>query len=75
MVGKFLYGVCIPNFRREFKNLKFDGTNLDEHVFKMSGLRSRLKEVKEDVSDVEFDISGDIFPVALDLGCLHVTWL
>jgi hypothetical protein len=34
--------------RRDFKNAKFTGKNLDEHFSKMLALRSRLKELKED---------------------------
>jgi hypothetical protein len=40
--------------RREFRNLIFDGNNLDDHFSKMLNLRSRLKEMNENVSDVEF---------------------
>jgi transposase InsO family protein len=40
--------------RKEFKNTKFKGKNLDEHFSKMLSLRSRLREMNEDVSDVEF---------------------
>jgi hypothetical protein len=40
--------------RREFKDIKFSGKNLDEHFSKMLSLRSRLREMGEDVSDVEF---------------------
>jgi hypothetical protein len=40
--------------RREFKNLKFNGKNLDEHFSKMISLRSRLREIDEDMSNVEF---------------------
>jgi hypothetical protein len=44
----------IFQIRREFKSMKFSGKNLDEHFSKMLSLRSRLREMKEDVSDVEF---------------------
>jgi hypothetical protein len=44
----------VYQIRRKFKNLRFSGKNLDEHFSKMLALRSRLKEMQEDVSDVEF---------------------